>query len=128
MPFAPPRACLSPRCGGTAQVRGRCRACASAAERRRGREEPWRALYQDPRWQTLRRRVLAAASHLCQCEDCARRVVPRPAGVVDHRVPHRGDQELFFDPANLRALAKVCHDRKTAGESNLRRRVDKGAS
>ena len=36
--------------------------------------------------------------------------------VVDHIIPHRGDNALFWDRANLQGMAKACHDRKTAGE------------
>ena len=37
----------------------------------------------------------------------------RASEVVDHIVPHRGDQELFWNPANHQALCKHCHDQKT---------------
>jgi 5-methylcytosine-specific restriction enzyme A len=50
---------------------------------------------------------------LCACEACQARAVPLPATVVDHRIPHRGDPILFWDPSNWQALAKRCHDRKT---------------
>lgn len=33
-----------------------------------------------------------------------------PAGVVDHRVPHRGDERLFWDPTNHQSLCTTCHD------------------
>ena len=32
-----------------------------------------------------------------------------PATVVDHIVPHRGDQQLFWDRANWQALCATCH-------------------
>lgn len=32
------------------------------------------------------------------------------ANVVHHKVPHRGDLALFFDPSNLEAVCKPCHD------------------
>jgi 5-methylcytosine-specific restriction enzyme A len=38
------------------------------------------------------------------------------AEVVDHKVPHRGDMELFWDSTNWQGLTKVDHDRKTATE------------
>ncbi|QCN96656.1 HNH endonuclease (plasmid) [Azospirillum argentinense] len=81
---------------------------------RRRRDNPARALYKTARWRTLRAAQLAAHP-LCQCEACdegRRRITP--ATVVDHIRPHRGDEGLFFDPANLRSMAKPCHDRKTA--------------
>ncbi|WP_390622926.1 HNH endonuclease [Ralstonia syzygii] len=39
-----------------------------------------------------------------------------PATVVDHIVPHKGDQHLFWRRSNWQALCKACHDRKTARE------------
>lgn len=53
---------------------------------------------------------------LCQCEDCARLGRFRPSKVVDHKVPHRGDMNLFWDRSNWQAMAKQCHDAKTARE------------
>jgi 5-methylcytosine-specific restriction endonuclease McrA len=32
------------------------------------------------------------------------------ATVVDHIVPHKGDQALFWDHANWQSLCKRCHD------------------
>lgn len=34
---------------------------------------------------------------------------------VDHIVPHRGDQALFWDRANWQTLCKSCHSKKTGG-------------
>ena len=54
----------------------------------------------------------------CECTECLKLPVIRrpPSEVVDHRIPHRGDQRLFWDSSNWQAMAKVCHDRKTARE------------
>lgn len=38
------------------------------------------------------------------------------AEVVDHIVPHRGDEKLFWDESNWQALCKRCHDSKTMTE------------
>ena len=35
------------------------------------------------------------------------------ATVVDHIIPHRGDQRLFWDQTNWESLCKECHDKKT---------------
>lgn len=35
---------------------------------------------------------------------------------MDHKIPHRGDAALFWDPNNWQAMSKPCHDRKTALE------------
>ena len=42
----------------------------------------------------------------------------RPAQVVDHIVPHRGREQLFWDESNWQALCKACHDRKTGEEDS----------
>jgi len=34
-----------------------------------------------------------------------------PATVIDHIIPHRGDQSLFWDQSNWQALCKPHHDR-----------------
>lgn len=33
-----------------------------------------------------------------------------PATLVDHIIPHRGDQALFWDKGNWQSLCKQCHD------------------
>lgn len=38
------------------------------------------------------------------------------SAVVDHIVPHKKDQKLFWRRSNWQALCKPCHDRKTATE------------
>lgn len=68
------------------------------------------------RWQQAAKGWLRAHP-LCQCEDCddgRKRVTP--AVLVDHRIPHKGDQRLFWDSGNWQSMAKACHDRKTARE------------
>jgi 5-methylcytosine-specific restriction protein A len=35
---------------------------------------------------------------------------------VDHIVPHKGDQALFWDTSKWQALCKPCHSTKTASE------------
>ena len=40
---------------------------------------------------------------------------------VDHRVPHRGDQDLFWSAENWQSLCHACHAAKTAREVNERR-------
>ena len=40
------------------------------------------------------------------------------ATVVDHIIPHRGDQKLFWDRGNWQALCKRHHDIKTGNEDS----------
>jgi 5-methylcytosine-specific restriction protein A len=64
-------------------------------------------------WQKYRK-VFLRSNPLCVCADCKGKLTP--AIVVDHIIPHRGDQQLFWDTSNHQALAKRCHDRKTMKE------------
>lgn len=44
------------------------------------------------------------------CVDCARRGITKASCIVDHKIPHRGDERLFWDTTNWQALCKECHD------------------
>lgn len=41
--------------------------------------------------------------------------------VCDHVKPHRGDERLFWDEANLQTLCKPCHDRDKQREEQASR-------
>ena len=75
---------------------------------RRARSAGW---YCTVRWAYQRIHVLAAAAQTCAGCGQVSAVLD-----VDHRIPHRGDLELFWDPANLQALCKTCHAAKTNRE------------
>lgn len=65
------------------------------------------------RWQ--KERSLYLKQHpICECDECKKLNRVRAATVVDHDKPHKGNKELFWDKTNWRAMAKECHDRKTA--------------
>lgn len=64
------------------------------------------------RWRKAALAWLAAHPY---CVLCFALGVTREANVVDHVVPHRGDQRLFWDQGNWQALCKPCHDLKTGG-------------
>jgi len=64
------------------------------------------------RWRKLRLRVLVRDEYICQQTGVAL-IGKYPTGnspVVDHKVPHRGDPDLFWDENNLQAVAKDWHD------------------
>lgn len=48
------------------------------------------------------------------------------ATVVDHIVPHRGDQQLFWDKSNWQPLCKVCHDQWKQKIENEMLQLDRG--
>lgn len=65
------------------------------------------------RWQKESRAFLRANPLCVRCQQEGRYV---KATVVDHIVPHRGDQQLFWDRSNWQPLCKKCHDHKTMTE------------
>ena len=69
-------------------------------------------LYKSKHWAMLRNAVLVRDVY--QCQRCGVLLSGRyPADnspVVNHRVPHKGDAELFHDLGNLEAVCKSCHD------------------
>ena len=65
------------------------------------------------KWQKARKQYLSAHPLCVLCQKEGRF---RKATVVDHIIPHRGDQKLFLDRSNWQALCKPCHDRKTGKE------------
>jgi 5-methylcytosine-specific restriction protein A len=66
-----------------------------------------------PRWRRARAGYLARHPLCVQCEAAGRL---EPATVVDHVIPHHGDQALFWAEGNWQGLCKRCHDAKTARE------------
>ncbi len=79
-------------------------------ERRSPEAKAWRGLYGLKAWRILRAAQLAAHP-FCQRPIHGVRLVQ--ATVANHRVPHRGDHDLFFDQANLESLCSDCHDGPT---------------
>ncbi|KQV33132.1 MULTISPECIES: HNH endonuclease signature motif containing protein [unclassified Rhizobium] len=67
----------------------------------------WHHLYQRAAWKRLRANQLAIQP---LCEFCLITEEVTAAEVVDHRKPHKGDLELFYDPSNLQSLCKHHHD------------------
>ncbi|MEH6347775.1 MAG: HNH endonuclease [Bermanella sp.] len=50
------------------------------------------------------------------CNRCIDDNITEEATVVDHIIPHRGNNDVFWDRLNWQPLCKRCHDRKTATE------------
>jgi len=60
------------------------------------------------RWRRARRMYL---NHHPFCYECG-----GLATVVDHIIPHKGDQDLFWDESNWGSMCTACHGKKTATE------------
>ncbi len=54
---------------------------------------------------------------LCEME-CKSNGLLKPAKVVDHIKPHRGDLKLFYDWNNLQSACHRCHNRKSGREAH----------
>jgi len=59
------------------------------------------------RWQQTRLRFLALRP---LCEMCGQRGIVAPSTIVDHRIAHKQNLELFWQESNWAALCKPCHD------------------
>lgn len=62
----------------------------------------------DRRWRKAR---LAFLQNHPLCRMCGEEGRITVAGVVDHKIPHRGDLALFWDQSNWQPLCKPHHDR-----------------
>ena len=113
MPWSPKKPCCWPGCGTLTDGRY-CAAHARGDRQAQDRERGSAASRgYDARWRKAR------AAYLAQhplCVECARQGQVTAATVVDHILPHKGDDRLFWHPANWQALCKTCHDTKTATE------------
>ncbi len=101
----PVRLCSEPRCPNVQTYRGRC---PDHARRRNQDTHRNRHIYNSKRWRILRRRVLYDQPI---CQHCDQEL----ATDVDHIRPigRRGDPWAI---ANLQALCRRCHGRKTKAE------------
>jgi 5-methylcytosine-specific restriction enzyme A len=87
--------------------------------------EVYRVWYTTPAWRNLRRAQLKREPLCAMCAAIGKRT---PATIADHKIPHRGNEALFFSPANLASLCKLHHDTtKARAERRGRPQVAVGA-
>lgn len=72
------------------------------------------------RW-TKARNTFLLRNPLCRIHEQRGQVVA--ATVVDHIIPHKGDQALFWDTSNWQSLCKRCHDSTKQAEERGTLRV-----
>ncbi|WP_319528974.1 HNH endonuclease [uncultured Cohaesibacter sp.] len=77
-------------------------------DKERRKRHPWRNWYKLVTWKRIREQRLAADPLCVMCLAEGRTTV---ATVVDHRIPHKGDRELFFSYANTQSLCETHHNR-----------------
>lgn len=113
MPSAAPKTCLRQGCKKVAAVKGYCSEHQTESrqyDRLRGsaHERGYTSVWRKAR--------ITYLSHRPLCKLCEDQDVITPATVVDHIVPHKGDQDLFWDTTNWQPLCEPCHNAKTASE------------
>jgi 5-methylcytosine-specific restriction protein A len=69
--------------------------------------QAWRSLYNTAHWKALRFHQLSQDPLCCMCK--AQNTITI-ATIVDHKIPHKGDERLFFDENNLQSMCKPHHD------------------
>jgi 5-methylcytosine-specific restriction enzyme A len=76
----------------------------------------------DARWRRVSREYLSRPF----CAICARAGLTVPATVVDHVIPHKGNDWLFWDPTNWQSLCTHCHNshKQSAERRGYSRAVD----
>jgi 5-methylcytosine-specific restriction endonuclease McrA len=81
------------------------------AKRQRG-AQPWRNWYKLKRWSDLKLQVHIRDRFVCQRTGvlCTGREPEPNSPVANHKVPHRGDPTLFWDPDNIETVSKAYHD------------------
>ena len=115
MPFRAPSIC---GCGRIVPPGQRC-ACKAVTDRERraandARRPNASTRGYDREWQRYRMAFLAFNP---SCKMCG-----APATVVDHIIPHRGDDRLFRDPNNHQPICTHCHcSTKQSQEKGTRR-------
>jgi 5-methylcytosine-specific restriction endonuclease McrA len=87
-------------------------------DRRSPEAAAYRKLYKSARWQTLRRAQLTQHPLCRRCLHSTPRKLT-PATVVHHIREHKGDEVLFFDPANLESSCKPHHDGEAQSEERV---------
>lgn len=115
MPRSAPKPCRHPGCKALVKSGAYCDAHRKEVEKqydsRRGSssQRGYNSRWQKARETFLRRRPLCK-----MCEDEGRITA---ATIVDHIIPHRGDQDLFWDTDNnWQPLCKLHHDKVKQAE------------
>ena len=83
-----------------------------AADKSRTVMAPWRAWYKTERWRRLRHEVFVRDLYKCQRTGvlCIGKHPAPNSPVANHKVPHKGNPDLFWDINNLEPVSKEVHD------------------
>jgi 5-methylcytosine-specific restriction endonuclease McrA len=92
--------------------------------RDRDRAQPWRAWYKTARWQALKIEVHVRDNFTCQKTGIiltGKHPAPN-SPVADHKIPHHGDEALFWDKNNIQTVSKAYHDSVKQAEERAQAR------
>jgi 5-methylcytosine-specific restriction endonuclease McrA len=85
----------------------------------REQNAPWLGWYRLQRWRRLRWQILVRDNFTCKL--CGKLEGDSSQLVADHVKAHRGNVDLFWDPNNLQALCKACHNSTKQAEDQASR-------
>jgi hypothetical protein len=123
MPFAPPRACLEPRCPRYAIKRGRCDEHQKEHEKQlyqdRNVTDPFHAQYQTVQWHRLSK-SFKAQNPLCLFIEENGVQCRYKSDLVHHRIAAKERPDLFLDPKNLAALCNHHHGHTSGDAAGVR--------
>ena len=83
-----------------------------AIDRERNARNSLRSLYGTKRWADLKLATFVRDAYVCQRSGvlCIGKHPAPNSPVANHKIPHRGDLALFWDPANIETVTKEVHD------------------
>jgi 5-methylcytosine-specific restriction protein A len=108
MPYKPRPGCKYPYCPNKA-IKGSsyCKGHKKLMEKQRPDSS---ARGYDYEWQKFREEYLKRNPF---CIECIKNGKLTKSKVIDHIIPHKGDERLFWDEDNMQPLCINCHNRKT---------------
>lgn len=114
MPYAPPRLCL---CGEIVASGTYCACQIERQRERKARADAQRPSARERGYDTKWQRERAAYLKLHPvCAECG----TQAATIVHHKIPHRGDQKLFWSRSNWMPVCQPCHDGPIQSRERLR--------
>ena len=108
MPYKPRPGCRYPLCSNKADKGSSyCKIHKKIMEKQRS--TPTERGY-DYKWQKFRKEYLKKNPFCVVCLNKGKLI---QAKVIDHIVPHKGNERLFWDENNMQTLCIRCHNKKT---------------
>lgn len=115
---------LKPKLTTLAPRLGRMAGDEQARHRERDANLEHRGWYKTAQWQKLRHKILIRDNYTCQRTGvlCIGKHPADNSPVVDHKRPHRGNPDLFWDESNLHCVSKAFHDSEKQKEERAQSR------